>query len=64
MEKLLAKGLKISHLRLADALAREAQLSGAAISMGIAQPAASRLASEAERKLVPHSIHARVVALS
>lgn len=49
MEKLLAKGLKISHLRLADALAREAQLSGAAALMGVAQPAASRLASEAER---------------
>jgi DNA-binding transcriptional LysR family regulator len=49
MERLLQKGLKISHLRLADALARDGQLSGAAITMGIAQPAASRLASEAER---------------
>lgn len=49
MERLLQKGLKISHLRLADALAREGQLSGAALIMGIAQPAASRLASEAER---------------
>ncbi|SEK43380.1 LysR family transcriptional regulator [Pacificibacter marinus] len=49
MERLLQKGLKISHLRLADALAREGQLSSAALKMGIAQPAASRLASEAER---------------
>lgn len=49
MERLLQKGLKISHLRLADALAREGQLSGAALTMGIAQPAASRLAAEAER---------------
>lgn len=49
MERLLQKGLKISHLRLADALARDGQLSGAAMIMGIAQPAASRLASEAER---------------
>lgn len=49
MERLLRKGLKISHLRLADALAQEKQLSSAALIMGIAQPAASRLASEAER---------------
>lgn len=49
MEHLLQKGLKISHLRLAEALAREGQLSSAALTIGISQPAASRLASEAER---------------
>lgn len=49
MERLLKRGIKISHLRLADALERERQLSSAARDMGIAQPAASRLASEVER---------------
>jgi len=49
MDRLLKKGLKISHLRLAYALMREEQLSSAAQVIGIAQPAASRLASEVER---------------
>lgn len=49
MPKLIQKGLKVSHLRLADALAHEGQLSAAAERLGIAQPAASRLASEAEQ---------------
>lgn len=49
MDRLLKRGIKISHLRLADALMREQQLSSAAQDIGIAQPAASRLASEVER---------------
>ncbi|WP_417249303.1 LysR substrate-binding domain-containing protein [Celeribacter sp.] len=46
MERLLARGLKMNHLRLAAALSREEKLSDAALRLGLAQPAASRLASE------------------
>jgi DNA-binding transcriptional LysR family regulator len=49
MDRFLKRGIKISHLRLADALMREGQLSSAACAIGISQPAASRLASEVER---------------
>ncbi|MGH1329332.1 MAG: LysR family transcriptional regulator [Paracoccaceae bacterium] len=45
---LLARGLKLSHLRLAAQLGRHGAVSDAAAAMRIAQPAASRLAAEAE----------------
>jgi DNA-binding transcriptional LysR family regulator len=45
---LLARGLKLSHLRLAAQLGRLGSVSDAAGAMRISQPAASRLASEAE----------------
>ncbi|WP_417259656.1 LysR family transcriptional regulator [Celeribacter sp.] len=48
MNTLLRKGLKINHLRLAAALLTEGKLTDAAHTLGIAQPAASRLASEIE----------------
>ncbi|ALI55177.1 LysR family transcriptional regulator [Celeribacter marinus] len=48
MTDLLRKGMKINHLRLAAALLTEAKLTDAAHALGIAQPAASRLASEIE----------------
>lgn len=46
MERLLARGLKIAHLRLAATLLEEQKLVDAALRLGIAQPAASRLAAE------------------
>ena len=45
---LLRKGLKLSHLRLMAALADTGQLTQAATSIGISQPAASRLVTEIE----------------
>lgn len=45
---LLARGLKLSHVRLAAQLGRLGSVSDAAAAMRIAQPAASRLAAEAE----------------
>lgn len=51
MERLLARGLKMNHLRLAAALSREEKLSDAALRLGLAQPAASRLASEVHQIL-------------
>lgn len=45
----LRKGLKLSHLRLMAALAETGQIGLAAASLGIAQPAASRLLAEVER---------------
>ncbi|MGQ9366243.1 LysR family transcriptional regulator [Azospirillum sp. ST 5-10] len=47
--RFLRRGLKISHLRLLAALAQTGQMSAAAEALGISQPAASRLAAEAER---------------
>ncbi|WP_051340855.1 LysR family transcriptional regulator [Azospirillum halopraeferens] len=47
--RFLRRGLKISHLRLLRALARTGQMSAAADALGVSQPAASRLAAEAER---------------
>lgn len=48
MNDLLRKGMKINHLRLAAALMADGKLTDAAHTLGIAQPAASRLASEIE----------------
>ncbi|QYK41008.1 MAG: LysR family transcriptional regulator [Paracoccaceae bacterium] len=45
---LLRKGLKIAHLRLFALLAETGQVGAAAEAMGMTQPAASRLLSEAE----------------
>jgi DNA-binding transcriptional LysR family regulator len=47
--RLLRKGLKLSHLRLFAALADAPQITSAALHLGISQPAASRLAAEAQR---------------
>lgn len=55
---LLARGLKIGHLRLLAALADTGQLSEAARRIGIAQPAASRLLAEVER-IVGQPVHQR-----
>lgn len=46
MERLLSRGLKITHLRLAAALLDSEKLTETADMLGIAQPAASRLGSE------------------
>lgn len=43
------RGLKVTHLRLFAALAETGQMSAAAAALAITQPAASRLAAEAER---------------
>lgn len=43
---LLARGLKLSHLRILAALARSGQIGLAAAELGITQPAASRLLAE------------------
>lgn len=48
-DRLLRRGLKLSHLRLLAELARTGQMSAAAAGLAISQPAASRLAAEAER---------------
>lgn len=45
----LRRGLKLTHLRLFAALAETGQMSAAAAALAITQPAASRLAAEAER---------------
>lgn len=46
---MIQRGLKLSHLRMIAALARTGQIGRAAESLGIAQPAASRLLAEVER---------------
>ena len=46
---LVRRGLKVSHLRLFEALAESGQMSAAASALAISQPAASRLAAEAMR---------------
>ncbi|MCP1169432.1 LysR family transcriptional regulator [Limimaricola litoreus] len=48
-ETFLRRGLKLSHLRLLALLNHDEGLGAAAATLGIAQPAASRLLSEAER---------------
>ncbi|MGR3497467.1 MAG: LysR substrate-binding domain-containing protein [Limimaricola soesokkakensis] len=48
-DRLLRRGLKLGHLQLLAFLERGCQLGMAAEALGIAQPAASRLLSEAER---------------
>jgi DNA-binding transcriptional LysR family regulator len=55
---LLRKGLKLSHLRLMAALAETEQLTQAAASIGISQPAASRLVTEIER-IIGTPVHER-----
>lgn len=54
----LARGLKLSHLRLMAALARQGAMQQAAAQLGISQPAASRMAAEIER-VVGQRIHRR-----
>jgi DNA-binding transcriptional LysR family regulator len=48
-QDLIARGLKLSHLRILAALADTGQIGLAAAQVGIAQPAASRLLAEVER---------------
>jgi DNA-binding transcriptional LysR family regulator len=55
---LLARGLKLSHLRLLAALTRTGQIGLAAAQIGITQPAASRLLAEVEA-LTGHPVHQR-----
>lgn len=55
---LLQRGLKLSHLRLLEAISDSNQLSDAARRLGIAQPAASRLLAEIER-IVGRPVHER-----
>ena len=55
---LLRKGLKLSHLRLMAALAETEQLTQAAATIGISQPAASRLVTEIER-IIGAAVHER-----
>lgn len=47
-ERLIGRGLKLGHLRLIAALAETGQLTAAGRTLGLAQPAASRLLAEAE----------------
>jgi DNA-binding transcriptional LysR family regulator len=54
----LARGLKLSHLRLVASLARFGAMQAAAQHLGITQPAASRMAAEIER-VVGEKIHRR-----
>ncbi len=49
VDLLLRRGLKLTHLRLLSLLEQSGRISTAADALGIAQPAASRLLSEAER---------------
>ena len=46
---LVRRGLKMTHFRLFAVLAQTGQISAAAATLAISQPAASRLAAEAER---------------
>lgn len=55
---LLRRGMKLSHLRLMQALGDLGQIGAAADRMGIAQPAASRLLAEVER-IVGQPVHER-----
>lgn len=55
---LLARGLKLSHLRILAALSRTGQIGLAAAQLGITQPAASRLLAEIEA-LTGHPAHRR-----
>jgi DNA-binding transcriptional LysR family regulator len=58
-DALLNRGMKLSHLRMMAAFAESGQIGVAAQSMGITQPAASRLLSEIER-IVGTPVHARL----
>jgi DNA-binding transcriptional LysR family regulator len=55
---LLARGLKLSHLRILSALSRTGQIGLAAAQTGMTQPAASRLLAEIE-VLTGHPVHRR-----
>jgi DNA-binding transcriptional LysR family regulator len=55
---LLARGLKLSHLRILAALSRTGQIGLAAAQTGMSQPAASRLLAEVET-LTGHPVHRR-----
>lgn len=55
---LLTRGLKLTHLQLVAALARTGGMQNAADQLSIAQPAASRLASEIEA-IIGQRIHRR-----
>ncbi len=55
---LLARGLKLSHLRLLAALARTGRIGLTAADLGITQPAASRLLAEIGT-LTGHPVHRR-----
>lgn len=55
---LLQRGLKLTHLRLLEALSESGQISDAARRLGIAQPAASRMLGEVER-IVGRPVHER-----
>lgn len=48
-DRMVRRGLKLTHLRLLSALGRTGQISAAAAQLAISQPAASRLLAEAER---------------
>jgi DNA-binding transcriptional LysR family regulator len=58
-DALIQRGLKFSHLRMMAALAQSAQIGLAAETLGIAQPAASRLLAEVER-IVGAPVHMRI----
>lgn len=57
-DALLARGIKISHLRMIAALAETGQIMATAQKLGITQPAASRLLAEIER-MVGQPVHER-----
>jgi DNA-binding transcriptional LysR family regulator len=54
----LRRGLKLAHLRMVASLAETGQIGLAAASLGITQPAASRLLAEVER-ITGHVVHVR-----
>lgn len=58
-DALIQRGLKFSHLRMMAALAQTGQIGLAAETVGIAQPAASRLLAEVEQ-IVGAAVHLRV----
>lgn len=57
-DALLNRGMKLSHLRMMAAFAETGQIGAAAQTMGITQPAASRLLSEIER-IVGTPVHTK-----
>ena len=58
-ERLIGRGLKLTHLRLIAALAETGQLTAAGRQLNLTQPAASRLLSEAEA-IVGHRLCERL----
>ena len=57
-DALLNRGMKLSHLRMMAAFAETGQIGAAAQTVGITQPAASRLLAEIER-IVGTPVHTR-----